>query len=75
MTDKTMDEAEARRILEDLARNGSPTARVAAIKVLREIEKDERAAAAEAQAGRTGVDELDNLYALRVEPPRKPNAA
>jgi hypothetical protein len=52
MTDKTIDAAEARRILENLARNGPPTAQVAAIKVLREMDKDERAAAAEAHRGR-----------------------
>jgi hypothetical protein len=34
MTDTQLDEAEARRILEDLACNGPPTARVASIKVL-----------------------------------------
>ena len=46
MTDKPIDEAEARRILEKLARNGPPTAQVAAIKVLREMDGD---AAAEAE--------------------------
>ena len=40
MTDKPIDEAEARRILENLARNGPPTAQVAAIKVIREMDKD-----------------------------------
>jgi hypothetical protein len=44
MTEKPMDEAEARRILEDLARNGPPTAQVASIKVLREMDKDAEAA-------------------------------
>jgi hypothetical protein len=39
-----LDEAEARRILEDLARNGPPTAKVASIKVLREMDKDAEAA-------------------------------
>jgi hypothetical protein len=34
MTEKTIDEAEARRILENLARNGPPTAQVASIKGL-----------------------------------------
>ena len=62
MTEKTMDEAEARRILEHLARNGPPTAQVASIKVLREMDKDERAAAAKAERHRTGFDELDRLY-------------
>jgi hypothetical protein len=42
-TDQQLDEAEARRILEDLARTGPATARVAAIKVLREMHKDEAA--------------------------------
>jgi hypothetical protein len=45
MTDKTIDEAEARRILENLARNGPPTAQVASIKLLREMDKDAKAAA------------------------------
>jgi hypothetical protein len=62
MTDKPIDAAEARRILEDLARNGPPTAKVAAIKVLREMEKDERAAAVEAERGRTGDAAFDELY-------------
>jgi hypothetical protein len=62
MTDKPIDAAEARRILEDLARNGPPTAQVAAIKVLREMDKDERAAAAEAEWGRTGNPGFDELY-------------
>jgi hypothetical protein len=44
MSDKPIDEAEARQILEDLARNGPPTAKVGAIKVLREMAKDARAA-------------------------------
>ncbi len=43
MTDKPIDEAEARRILENLARNGPPTAQVASIKVLREMDKDTEA--------------------------------
>jgi hypothetical protein len=61
MTDKKMDEAEARRILEDLARNGPPTAQVASIKVLRDMDKDERAVA-EVERHRTGIRELDALY-------------
>ncbi len=40
MTEKQLDETEARRILENLARNGPPTAQVASIKVLREMDKD-----------------------------------
>ena len=48
MTEKQLDEAEARRILENLARNGPPTAQVASIKVLREMDKD--AAEAEREA-------------------------
>ena len=43
MTDKPSDEAEARRILENLARNGPPTAQVASIKVLRDMDKAARA--------------------------------
>jgi hypothetical protein len=38
-TEKRLDEAEARRILEGLARHGPPTAQVASIKVLREMDK------------------------------------
>jgi hypothetical protein len=41
VTDKPIDEAEARRILENLARNGPPTAQVASIKVLRDMDKAE----------------------------------
>ena len=37
MTEKPMDEAEARAILENLARKGPPTAQVASIKVLRDL--------------------------------------
>jgi hypothetical protein len=57
MTEKPIDEAEARRILEDLARNGSPTAQVASIKVLREMD---RAAEADRKAAREtrSFDEL-----------------
>jgi hypothetical protein len=40
MTEKKIDEAEARRILEDLARHGSDTAKVASLKVLREMDKE-----------------------------------
>jgi hypothetical protein len=50
MTEKPIDEAEARRILEHLARNGPPTAQVASIKVLREMDKDAKAAEAEREA-------------------------
>ena len=50
MTEKTMDEAEARLILENLARNGPPTAQVASIKVLREMDKDAAKAEKEADA-------------------------
>ena len=53
MTDTQLDEAEARRILEDLARNGPPTAQVASIKVLREMDKDAKAAEAERDADAT----------------------
>jgi hypothetical protein len=62
MTEKKIDEAEARRILEDLARHGSDTAKVASLKVLREMDKDERAAAAEAELHRTGNPGFDDLY-------------
>jgi hypothetical protein len=60
MTETPLDEAEARRILEDLARTGPPTARVASIKVLREMNKDAKAAAEaeEAQAVPAGFEGL-----------------
>jgi hypothetical protein len=61
-TEKRIDEAEAQRILEDLARHGPASAQVAAIKVLREMDKDERAAAAEADRHLTGIPEFDKLY-------------
>ena len=54
MTDKPIDEAEARRILEDMARNGPPTAKVAAIKVIRDMDK----AAAEEKAETRSFEEL-----------------
>jgi hypothetical protein len=59
MTEKTLDEAEARRILENLARNGPPTAQVASIKVLREMDKD----AAEAEkAANTVPPGFEGVY-------------
>jgi hypothetical protein len=54
MTERAMDEAEARRILENLARNGPPTAQVASIKVLIELDK-----AAEAGPEPDAFDALD----------------
>jgi hypothetical protein len=63
MTEKPIDEAEARRILENLARNGPPTAQVAAIKVIRDMDK---AAQAEERAAREmrAFEELHpDLYA------------
>jgi hypothetical protein len=74
MSEKTIDEAEARRILEHLARNGPPTAQVASIKVLREMDKDARAAEAEAKekAGLTGFDQLDELYDIEFS--RRPGS-
>jgi VIT1/CCC1 family predicted Fe2+/Mn2+ transporter len=59
--EKQMDEAEARSILEDLARNGPATAQVAAIKVLLALGKEEAEAKAEES---TGFDRLDELYRL-----------
>lgn len=66
MTEKPIDEGEARRILEDLARNGPPTAQVASITVLRDMDK---AAKAEEHAAREtrSFDELHpELYADEV---------
>ena len=66
MTDKPIDEAEARRILENLARNGPPTAQVASIKVLREMDKDaaEKAKAEEpSEFERLGL--YDNEFSVR----------
>ena len=63
MTDKPMDEAEARSILENLARSGPPTAQVAAIKVLRDMaktDKEAEEAEREAQAIPPG---FEGLYA------------
>jgi hypothetical protein len=54
MTEKTMDEAEARSILENFARNGPPTAQVAAIKVLRDMDK----AAKEAEEAERKADAI-----------------
>ena len=39
---KKMEEGEMRGILEDLARHGPPSARVAAIRVLRKLNREER---------------------------------
>jgi hypothetical protein len=76
MSDKPIDAAEARRILENLARNGPPTAQVAALRALREMDTDERAAAAEAEWGRTGDPTFDALYDatddLTARRPRRP---
>jgi hypothetical protein len=65
MSEKTMDEAEARQILENLARHGPPTAQVAAIKVLREMHKAD--AEAEKEAEPTAFDRL-GLYDVEVGP-------
>ena len=62
-TEKRIDEAEARRILEDLARHGPASAQVAAIRVLREMDKDEKAAVAEADRHLTGVPGFDRMLA------------
>jgi hypothetical protein len=57
-----MDEAEAKLILENLARNGPPTAQVASIKVLRQMDKNARDAA-EAEKGATSVPPgFESLY-------------
>ena len=73
-----MDEAEARRILERLAGTGPPTAQVASIKVLREMDK---AAKAEAEAERQahavppGFEGLyDDEFSQRQAAKAKPRA-
>ena len=62
MTEKPIDEAEAKRILSNLARNGPPTAQVAAIKVLREIHKAEKEAAEAERDARMVPPGFDGLY-------------
>jgi hypothetical protein len=62
MTEKTIDEAEARSILEDMARNGPPTARVASIKVLREMDKDAKAAEEAERAADAVPPGFEGLY-------------
>jgi hypothetical protein len=65
-SEKQLDEAEARRILENLARNGPPTAQVASIKVLREMDKDAAEAEREADAIPPGFDGLyDDEFSRR----------
>jgi hypothetical protein len=63
---RRMDEAEARSILEDLARTGPPTARVASLKVLLALDKEAAEAAKEPE--RTPFDDLYD-----VEPPPRSN--
>jgi hypothetical protein len=79
MTDKTIDEAEARRILADLARHGPPTAQVAAIKVIREMDKDAaetEKAEMEAYAVPPGFEGLyDDEFCRRRRPPRTANSS
>lgn len=58
-----MDEAEARSLLERLARHGPPTAQVAAIKVLLQMDKEAAEAAKEPE--RTQFDEA-GLYDFEV---------
>jgi DNA-binding SARP family transcriptional activator len=54
--DFTIDEAEQVAILEDLARNGSDTAKIQAIKLLRAIRGED--------SGVSGEDEFARLYAV-----------
>jgi hypothetical protein len=66
MTEKPIDVAEARRILENLARNGPPTAQVASIKVLREMDRDAKVAEKEADAVPPGFEGLyDDEFSTR----------
>jgi hypothetical protein len=72
MTEKPMDEAEARRILENLARNGPPTAQVASIKVLRDMDKDAEAEK-EDQATPSGFEGLyEDEFSKRRAASRRP---
>lgn len=65
MPENPIDEAEARRILEDLARNGPATAQIASLKVLREMDRDAEARE-RAQREPRGFDEFQpELYAAR----------
>jgi hypothetical protein len=67
MTEGKMDDAEARRILENLARNGPPTAQVAAIKVLRDMDKEAKAAA-DAEAAQAVPPGFEGLYDATCSP-------
>ena len=68
MSEKKIDATEVRRILENLARNGPPTAQVASIKVLREIDRDAKAAEKEADAIPPG---FEGLYDDEFSPRRR----
>jgi hypothetical protein len=71
MTEKAMDEAEARQILENLARNGPPTAQVASIKVL--LEMDRAAAESEKEAEPTQFERA-GLYDDEIATKRRQKA-
>jgi hypothetical protein len=60
MASGKLDEDEARSILEDLARTGPPSAKVAAIRVLLRLDREEREM--EEARSPTGVGSLDELY-------------
>ena len=62
MLEKRIDEAEARRILERLARHGPPTAQVASIKVLREMDKDAKAEAVAEREAHAVPPGFEGLY-------------
>ncbi len=59
-----LDEPEAREILEELARTGPPTARVAAIRVLLKLNAVER----EEEGSRADFDAFDELYDVEMRP-------
>jgi hypothetical protein len=69
MTEKPMDENEAREILVHLARNGPPTAQIGAIKTLRDMDraaKEEAEAEREARAVPPGFEGLyDDEFSMR----------
>jgi hypothetical protein len=73
MSDKKMDEAEARRILENLARTGPPTAQVASIKVLREMDRDAKAAAEAERKADAIPPGFEALYDYEFSTPRRQN--
>ena len=78
MTEKPMDETEAREILVHLARNGPPTARIGAIKTLRDMDraaKEEAQAEREARAVPPGFEGLYDEFSMRRRNKKADSAA